>query len=119
LGVGRNPVEDEPKVGDALHLDRVGEARSEKRGGAFERTLDAARMRTLGAAQDEVDPRVAVVHGQHHGHDPHSGERGIVNVVTKKRTKLIEDKTLNAQVPVAGPLILSSHDPRLQTAAMP
>ena len=106
----RNPVEDEAQVGDALHVDRVGEARSEKRRRVFERTLDGAGLGTLRAAQDEVDPRMTVVHGQYDGDDPHSGERGIIHVVTKERTQLIENKTLHAQVPMAGTLILSSHD---------
>jgi hypothetical protein len=106
----RDPVEDEAQLGNPLHLDCVGEARPEEGGRAFERTLDGADPGTLGTAQDEVDARMAVVHGQHDGDDPHSGERRIMDVVTKKRTKLIENKTLHTQMPMAGTLIFFAHD---------
>ena len=57
---------------------------------------------------------MSIVHRQHDGDDPHLAEGGIAHVVTKQRTKLLENETLHTQVPMAGTLIISSHDTRLQ-----
>jgi hypothetical protein len=61
-----------------------------------------------------VDLRVPVIHRQHHSHDSHVCEVGIGNVIAEERTKLLQNKALHTQVPMAGTLIISSHDTRLR-----
>ena len=60
-----------------------------------------------------MDPRVPVVDRQRDGHDVDIAHVGIGNVIAEERTKLLENKALHTQVPVAGTLFISSHVTRL------